>query len=87
MPECEHDVKPSGANPVIASEGCLMRNVELTDSEWQSLNDLQGKINNEVSRSQRAKFLLLGLIAEKAGNLVLTFEGRLQLREYNEKLS
>ena len=64
-----------------------MRNIELTVTEWQSLSDLQQKIKQEVSCADRAKFLLLGLIAEKAGNLVVTFEGRLQLREHDGKPS
>lgn len=62
-----------------------MRTINLTTPEWQSLSDFQEKIKNELSCTHRAKFLLMGLIAEKAGNLVLTFEGRLQLREYNSK--
>jgi len=62
-----------------------MRSIDLTVPEWQSLKELQEKIKKELSCAHRAKFLLLGLVAEKAGSLVITFEGRLQLREYNSK--
>ena len=58
-----------------------MRNVDLTSSEWFSLSQLQKKSDEVIPDSHRAKFLLLGVVAEKAGTLVLTFEGRLQLRE------
>lgn len=60
-----------------------MRSIQLTAAEWQSLNGLQDKLEKAIPIAHRAKFLLLGVIAEKAGKLVVTFEGRLQLREHN----
>ena len=62
-----------------------MRTIQLTTSEWQSLNHLQAKSEIVIPGAHRAKLLLLGVVAEKAGKLVVTFEGRLQLREYNGK--
>ena len=62
-----------------------MRNIVLTSTEWLSLSHLQKKSDEVIPNTHRAKFLLLGVAAEKAGKLVLTFEGRLQLREYVEK--
>lgn len=62
-----------------------MRTIELTFSEWQSLSHLHGRTKADLPGAHRAKLLLLGVIAEKAGNLVVTFEGRLQLREHNSK--
>ncbi len=62
-----------------------MRSIQLTTAEWQSLNGLQDKLEKAIPIAHRAKLLLLGVIAEKAGKLVVTFEGRLQLREYNGK--
>ena len=64
-----------------------MRYIELTTSEWQSLTHLQNKSENVVPGAHRAKLLLLGVVAEQAGKLVVTFEGRLQLREYNSRTS
>jgi len=63
-----------------------MRPIDLTISEWKSLGHLQDNSGQAIPRSDRAKLLLLGIVAEKAGKLVLTFEGRLQLREYNNKM-
>ncbi len=68
-------------------KGYLMRTIELTDSEWQSLSDIHQKIKKNITSSHRAKFLLLGLASEQTGSLVITFEGRLQLREYQSKTS
>ena len=62
-----------------------MRSIELTAAEWQSLNGLQDKLEKAIPIAHRAKLLLLGVAAEKRGKLVVTFEGRLQLREHNGK--
>ena len=62
-----------------------MRSIQLTDAEWQSLNGLQDKLEKAIPIAHRAKLLLLGVAAQKGGKLVVTFEGRLQLREYNSK--
>lgn len=64
-----------------------MRPIDLTVSEWQSLNHLPTPSDEAIPGAHRAKFMLLGIVAEKAGKLVLTFEGRLQLREHNRTLA
>ena len=63
-----------------------MRSIQLTTAEWKSLNGLQDKLEKAIPIAHRAKFLLLGVIAERAGKLVVTFEGRLQLREHNANM-
>ncbi len=60
-----------------------MRSIELTAAEWQSLNELQDKLEKAIPAAHRARLLLLGVAAEKGVKLVVTFEGRLQLREHN----
>lgn len=60
-----------------------MRSIQLTTSEWQSLQQIKISSENAIPGAHRAKFMLLGIAAEKAGKLVVTFEGRLQLREYD----
>ncbi len=62
-----------------------MRSIQLTAGEWQSLNGLQDKLEKAIPIAHRAKLLLLGVAKENGGKLVVTFEGRLQLREYNGK--
>jgi hypothetical protein len=64
-----------------------MRAIELTASEWQSLIQLRGNADNGIPISHRAKLLLLGVVANKGGKLVVTFERRLQLREHGCKAS
>ncbi len=60
-----------------------MRSIELSAREWQSLQQVKAGNETEIPIAHRAKFMLLGVVAEKVGKLVVTFEGRLQLREYD----
>jgi hypothetical protein len=60
-----------------------MSAINLTAPEWQSLNRLFTKQENDIPSTYRSKLMRLGVVAEKAGRLVVTFEGRLQLRDYN----
>lgn len=60
-----------------------MRPIDLTDSEWQSLNRLYSRGETDIPSTHRVKLMHVGFAAQKAGRLVVTFEGRLQLREYN----
>lgn len=60
------------------------RPIDMTALEWQLLNDLWiSSGEDDIPNTHRVKFIRLGVAAEKAGKLKVTFEGRLQLREYN----
>lgn len=60
-----------------------VRTIDLTTAEWSSLRQLPADLEHGgVPAAHRTKLMRLGVAAEKAGNLVATFEGRLMLREH-----
>jgi hypothetical protein len=62
------------------------KSLDLTAAEWRSLGQLMIDTRGEqIPSDHRSKLIRLGVAAEKAGRTVVTFAGRLVLRERREE--
>lgn len=63
-----------------------MRTIDLTPNEWRLLACLPLEFGDaQVPVENRNKLIRLGMASEKRGHLVATFEGRLMLRDHNQR--
>jgi len=61
------------------------KSLDLTAAEWRSLSQLTTDTRGEhIPSDHRSKLIRLGVAAEKAGRTVVTFAGRLMLREHGQ---
>jgi hypothetical protein len=59
--------------------------LDLTAAEWRSLGQLMIDTRGEqIPSDHRSKLIRLGVAAEKAGRTVVTFAGRLVLRQHGQ---
>jgi hypothetical protein len=64
----------------------MENSLDLTAAEWCSLAQLMIDTRGEqIPSDHRSKLIRLGVAAEKAGRTVVTFAGRLVLRERREE--